>query len=524
MAALVTLLGLAPVEGYRFYSDGLTDGRIVFSEHAVRWSEVAWGPGETLVFEVAPDPDFEVFFDSPEGVIPYLQRALAAWSDIPTADIEMRVGGVAEADRNPYLPKVYVNADTIDSVGGYAGGWDRFYSGRWERFSCDIGMGEGYAAIPDDLDSEEQDEYREWRREWSVNLLVHEIGHCLGLLHAGALSSTHRWDGNGPDRVLVHPRDPAMSYGYGQESVDGLSADDIVAASLLRPAPGFAARTGSISGTLDLEGEPASYAQVWALPTRKDPLRDRIGTFSDHEGAFRIEGLEPGNYALWAQPLHKYGANQDLVRDETPLDLDETFVGRPIRVRPGNSAEANLSLRRGQAVRPPPDGVVARQDAGPPVSITGTWGTPCPGTRIRAEGEPNLADGHGAEPDRRVGDARWYAITLTLEWAAESTAAVFDWAGPYRNWYWDRETESWEFFESSGLGTSGPDLDVNVSRWRIRSSGSGAAVHTAEIAWPETAEVLLRFRSDDASCGDGEPIVTCTVAGCGLSSGTPASP
>ena len=129
-AMVLASLGPAPAEPYRFYSDGLTEARIVGAEHAVRWSELSWAPGETLVFEVAPDPDFTALFGSPEGVIPYFERALAAWSDIPTADIKLRVGGVIEDDRNPYRPTLYINTETDSSqVSGYASSWDRFYLG-----------------------------------------------------------------------------------------------------------------------------------------------------------------------------------------------------------------------------------------------------------------------------------------------------------------------------------------------------------------------------------------------------------
>ena len=39
--------------------------------------------------------------------------------------------------------------------------------------------------------------------------------------------------------------------------------------------------------------------------------------------------------------------------------------------------------------------------------------------------------------------------------------------------------------------------------------------HTMEIAWPETTEARLRFRSENGAC-DGEPTVVCSLAGCGI--------
>jgi len=523
---LLAFLVPAPAEPYRFFSDGLTDARIVGAEHAVQWSELSWAPGETLVFQVAPDPDFTALFGSPEGVLPYFERALAAWSDISTADIKLRVDGVIEDDQNPHRPTLYINSETDSSqVSGYASSWDRFYSGRWERFSCDIGMAAQYGALPTDLTGSELEERRQELLDAFVYTLVHEVGHCIGLLHAGAFSSTYRRAEDRRRDVFLHPLDPAMSYGWNQESPEALSADDVVGASLLRPAASFQQTTGTISGTLELAGEPVPYAHVWALPLDADPLRDRVGAFSDRVGAFRIEGLEPGAYTLWASPLHRHNAHRSLVSEEPPLDLEETNAGQPIQVEAGkNTGEVKISLRRGRAVRRRPDGrrrdtAAASQSPGPATSITRNWGSPCTGVRIRAEKRPALADGPGADRVRRIGNVRWYSTTLTVEWSSESSGAVLDWVGPYRDWYWSFSDDEggWKFFDNSG-----PQLDVNISNLRIESKGPEGAVHTAEIAWPESTDALLRFRSDGGAC-DGEPVVTCTTRDCVLASGPTAA-
>lgn len=523
VVTFLAFLGPEPAEPYRFFSDGLTEARIVGAEHAVRWSELSWAPGETLVFGLAPDPDFKVLFGSPEGVIPYFERALAAWSDVPTADIKLRVDGVIKDDEDPFRPRLYINSETDLSIGGYASSWDRFYSGRWERFSCDIGMASKYAALPTDLKGSELKERRQELLDGFVYTLVHEVGHCLGLLHAGALSSTYRWAEDRRQDVFLHPLDPAMSYGWNLESPEALSADDVVGASLLRPAAGFQQTTGTISGTLELAGEPAPYAHVWALPLDADPLRDRVGALSDHAGVFRIEGLEPGAYALWAAPIHKLNAHPRLMSEELVLDLEETVAGQPVRVEAGkNTGEVKISLQEGRAVRRRPDGrrrdtAAAAQLPGPAASITGNWMSPCPGVRIRAERRPALADDPGADRVRRIGDARWYSTTLTVEWSAGSDDVVLDWVGPYRDWYWDSEEEGWEFFSGKG-----PVLDVNLSQWRAESSLIGSVTHVTEIAWPESEDAVLRFRADGGAC-DGEPVVTCTRRDCAMSSGPTAA-
>jgi len=157
-------------------------------------------------------------------------------------------------------PTPFSAQNTSSRIGGYASAWDRFYSGKWERFSCDIGMASEYAALPKDVKRSELAEPRRGLLESFVYTLVHEVGHCIGLLHAGALPSTYRWTEERRRDVFLHPLDPAMSYGWNLTSPDALSADDIAGASLLRPTARFQWTTGTISGTLELEGEPAPYA------------------------------------------------------------------------------------------------------------------------------------------------------------------------------------------------------------------------------------------------------------------------
>ena len=72
--------------------------------------------------------------------------------------------------------------------------------------------------------------------------------------------------------------------------------------------------------------------------------------------------------------------------------------------------------------------------------------------------------------------------------------------------------KSAEELGSSGWGS--PHLDIGISDYRIEVSGP-VTRHTMEIAWPETTESRLRFRSEDGAC-DGEPTVVCNLAGCGI--------
>ena len=173
---------------------------------------------------------------------------------------------------------------------------ERSSNGIEQIHECDIRLGSNLAQFPEDLEPEEKADYREREREVAVHTLVHELGHCVGLVHSEVMSLHGRWDrGPARKREWRGPCVPAMSYGYSPaEQMESLCRDDIVGASLLRPAAGWQESTGSVSGILRLAGEPLPYAQVWALPAGAQALEDRIGAFSNASGGVSPRGTCTG--------------------------------------------------------------------------------------------------------------------------------------------------------------------------------------------------------------------------------------
>jgi predicted Zn-dependent protease len=121
---------------------------------------------------------------------------------------------------------------------------------------------------------------------------THEIGHLLGLEHSGLIGST------------MQPRQGKNGiYSLPAWTPRTLSEDDRAGVrALYGMRPGMA-RRGAIAGTISYNaGTPAFGANVWAEEARTGRVSASNITLSN--GAYRIEGLLPGNYRVMVEPLN----------------------------------------------------------------------------------------------------------------------------------------------------------------------------------------------------------------------------
>ncbi len=345
--AAISLALIAEASAYRFFRRSVNDSLVPTSEEAARWSPSVWGPSESLAWVVSDSPRWsdpwvyedevtESPFASAAEVIPYVRRALEAWTAAPNARIRWSVEGTQRE-----LPRArdHINAvrpHVLDFGGSYAA----IFMEDGEIVECDISFSPGHTVLFEGR---------------GLSTLMHEFGHCLGLAHSGMFPT---WDASpwrrGREEGLWR-QDPKMSYGFRRDNV--LTADDIVAAALLRPAPGW--RPGGIRGAVAMEGEPARFVRVAATRIEDDGrLGWSVSVFTDGRGEYFLEGLAPGDYLLAAGPMMQSAAHSSLLdAGATMLGAGDHYRLTPIPVSAGSASRAPpIRLRAGRANAAPGTG------------------------------------------------------------------------------------------------------------------------------------------------------------------------
>jgi hypothetical protein len=169
-------------------------------------------------------------------------------------------------------------------------------------------------------------------------VLLHEIGHLLGLAHSPVGAST------------MFPRG-----GPGLSTQAGLSADELSAVHALYPSNSIPSTLGHLTGLVTWRGTPA----LGTIVTAEDAAGNvAAGSVTRADGRYDMPAMSPGNYQVRVTPADSTNASFFLFRGS---DVAGTFTSAatgfapttnaPVTLKAGIVSALNFTLGGTQAVR-----------------------------------------------------------------------------------------------------------------------------------------------------------------------------
>jgi hypothetical protein len=216
--------------------------------------------------------------DSFAALVSQVRAAADTWNQVPAADLKLTFGGLSSESRPIASPHVEVVFEEMPPGIIAMGGPTNKLDPVTDAYGAYVPIVRSQVILPINLASPTA---RPVYTERFFLTLVHELGHALGLQHS--------WSGGVMSTEITRTTSKASP----------LTLDDAIGLSILYPSPSFRTSTIAIAGRVALGSAGIHLASVTAIT----PAGPAVSVLTGLDGSYKIEGLSPGSYYLYAQPL-----------------------------------------------------------------------------------------------------------------------------------------------------------------------------------------------------------------------------